>query len=186
MYKCPQNLDISGITEIINLTYHFFTYWDTKWWRSPTIRPSGSGSLWISPWWRRRYVPPKPRFLREPRDFIISQKTAFFLLSSCLQSSHSLAQSVHRRWFRARRTGFNFLQEQDLSVLSSIQAGSGPPWAPYTVGTAGCSAWVKRRGCAVTAHPNLVSKSRTVELYLNFPIRPDCSTTIKQDKLRGV
>jgi hypothetical protein len=36
-------------------------------------------SPFLSPWWRRHYVPPKHRFLQEPHD-VTSQKTAFLLI----------------------------------------------------------------------------------------------------------
>jgi hypothetical protein len=35
----------------------------------------------LSPWWRNRYVPPKRRFLQEPRGET-SQKTPFFIVTA--------------------------------------------------------------------------------------------------------
>jgi hypothetical protein len=35
----------------------------------------------LSPWWWRRYVPPKHRFLQEPHD-LTSQKTPFFIVTA--------------------------------------------------------------------------------------------------------
>jgi hypothetical protein len=35
----------------------------------------------LSPWWRRRYVPPKRWFLQEPHG-ITSQKTTFFIVTA--------------------------------------------------------------------------------------------------------
>jgi hypothetical protein len=34
----------------------------------------------LSPWWRRRYVPPKRQFLQEPHG-VTSQKMAFFIIA---------------------------------------------------------------------------------------------------------
>jgi hypothetical protein len=42
-----------------------------------TTRVKTTCELGPSPWWRRRYVPPKRRFLQEPHG-VTSQKTAFF------------------------------------------------------------------------------------------------------------
>jgi hypothetical protein len=35
----------------------------------------------LSPWWKRRQVPPKRRFLQEPRG-VTSQKTPFFIVTA--------------------------------------------------------------------------------------------------------
>jgi hypothetical protein len=40
----------------------------------------------LSPWWRRRWVPPKRRFLQEPND-ITSKKTPFFIVTTVKTSN---------------------------------------------------------------------------------------------------
>jgi hypothetical protein len=49
----------------------------------PTWRTTVSFFVWLlpldmSPWWRRRQVPPKRRFLQEPHG-VTTQKTPFFI-----------------------------------------------------------------------------------------------------------
>jgi hypothetical protein len=39
-------------------------------------------AVFLSPWWRRRYFPPKRRFLQEPHG-VTSQKTPFFMWGKC-------------------------------------------------------------------------------------------------------
>jgi hypothetical protein len=53
----------------------------------------------LSPWWRRRWVPPKRRFLQEPHG-VISQQTSFFIaikLIDCVKDvtwlSYALSQA---------------------------------------------------------------------------------------------
>jgi hypothetical protein len=43
----------------------------------------------LSPWWRRRQVPPKRRFLQEPHD-VTTQKTQFFSLLLFFKNKHGL------------------------------------------------------------------------------------------------
>jgi hypothetical protein len=57
----------------------------------------------LSPWWRRRQVPPKRRLLQEPHC-VTSQKTPFFIEKSILQTEackrlHSLVVTVPSRKF---------------------------------------------------------------------------------------
>jgi hypothetical protein len=40
----------------------------------------------LLPWWRRRYVPPKRRFIQEPRA-VTSQKTPFFIVTAVKTSN---------------------------------------------------------------------------------------------------
>jgi hypothetical protein len=44
-------------------------------------------------WWWRLYVPPKRRFLQEPRG-VTSQKTAFFVLSFFCRNNRSIIKSL--------------------------------------------------------------------------------------------
>jgi hypothetical protein len=48
----------------------------------------------LSPWWRRRYVTPKRRFLQEPHG-VTSQKTQFFIVTA-VKTPNLTCPPVHR------------------------------------------------------------------------------------------
>jgi hypothetical protein len=49
----------------------------------------------LSPWWRRRQVPPKRRFLREPHG-VTTQKTPFFIVTAVKTSNLTLVQKLYK------------------------------------------------------------------------------------------
>jgi hypothetical protein len=52
-----------------------------------------SNRRFLSPWWWRRYVPPKRRFLQEPHG-VTSQKMAFFIVTAVKTSNLTLHVEV--------------------------------------------------------------------------------------------
>jgi hypothetical protein len=50
--------------------------------------------VFLSPWWRRRYVPPKRRFLQEPHG-VTSQKTTFFIVTAVKTSNLTWYTYLH-------------------------------------------------------------------------------------------
>jgi hypothetical protein len=83
----------------------------------------------LSPWWRRRYVPPKRRFLQEPHG-VTSQKTTFFTVTAVKTSNLTYGLSNFPTcYFPCRRGGgsrtlihvINFCKYPSKAYLSHVK-----------------------------------------------------------------
>jgi hypothetical protein len=83
--------------------------------------------LFLSPWWRRRYVPPKRRLLQEPHG-VTSQKTPFFIyrcapiywdISQCSSYVNGRFRGTYHLHLLGRR-----LAEQEICLQQVVNVGS--------------------------------------------------------------
>jgi hypothetical protein len=63
----------------------------------------------LSPWWRRRQVPPKRRFLQEPHG-VTTQKTPFFMFSSYSERSPCNSDDVYQTILAKGKITVNFCE----------------------------------------------------------------------------
>jgi hypothetical protein len=66
----------------------------------------------LSPWWRRRWVPPKRRFIQEPHG-VASQKTPSFIVTAVKTSNLTMICCFGNWTLVHLQADFNFLQTLD-------------------------------------------------------------------------
>jgi hypothetical protein len=84
----------------------------------------------LSPWWWRRYVPPKRRFLQGPHS-VTSQKTVFFIVTAVKASNltlNKLLRSYKLRYYLSKKRISRVLRMAELWICEKLVKYQGVIW----------------------------------------------------------